>query len=164
MSLPDSISIRTLGPPDLATLLTVSDGLFDNPIRPTEAAAFLADPANLMLLAFDGDQAVAMLTATFLRHPDKPLSLFVNELGTRDGWQRQGIATALMTRALAIARDRGARGTWLGTESDNTPAIAFYRSLAASELAGVFFGWDGAFDDSSPTDDTDRFTSDPGNG
>jgi ribosomal protein S18 acetylase RimI-like enzyme len=164
MSLPASITIRTLGPPDLATLLGIADGLFDNPIRPAEARAFLADPANLLLLAFDGAQAVGMLTATFLRHPDKPLSLFVNELGTRDGWQRQGIATALMTRALAIARARGARGTWLGTDADNTPAIAFYRSLKAAELPGVFFGWDGALDqDQDPTtDDGDCLTPDPG--
>lgn len=138
------IDLRRLGPDDLATLLAVRDGLFDEPLDPAESAAFLADPANLLLLAFDGDDAVGMLTGTFLRHPDKPLSLFVNELGTRDAWQRRGIATALMREAIAIARARGARGVWLGTEEDNDAAIAFYRSLGAEELRGVFFGWDDA--------------------
>jgi ribosomal protein S18 acetylase RimI-like enzyme len=140
------IDIHLIGPADLATLLAVEEGLFDNPLIPAEARAFLADPANLLLLAFAEGEAVGMLTATFLRHPDKPPSLFVNELGTREAWQRRGIASALMHKALAIARARGARGTWLGTEDDNAPAIAFYRSLAAEELPGVFFGWDGAFD------------------
>ncbi len=138
------IDLRRLGPDDLATLLAVEDGLFDEPLDPSESAAFLADPANLILLAYDGDHAVGMLTGTFLRHPDKPQSLFVNELGTREGWQRRGIATALMQQAIAIARARGARGIWLGTEEDNTEAIAFYRSLGAEELRGVFFGWDDA--------------------
>lgn len=138
------IDLRRLGPDDLATLLAVRDGLFDETLDPAESAAFLADPANLLLLAFDGDDAVGMLTGTFLRHPDKPLSLFVNELGTREAWQRRGIATALMREAIAIARARGARGVWLGTEEDNDAAIAFYRSLGAEELRGVFFGWDDA--------------------
>lgn len=138
------IDLRRLGPDDLATLLSVEEGLFDEPLNSAESAAFLADPANLLLLAFDGDDAVGMLTGTFLRHPDKPLSLFVNELGTREAWQRRGIATALMREAIAIARARGARGVWLGTEEDNDAAIAFYRSLGAEELRGVFFGWDDA--------------------
>lgn len=140
------IDIRALGPDDLPSLLATAAGLFDTPLRADESAAFLADPANLLLIAFDGDHAVGMLSGTFLRHPDKPLSLFINEVGTREGWQRQGIATALLTRALTLARARGARGTWLGTETDNAPAIALYRALGAQELPGVFFGWDGAFD------------------
>jgi ribosomal protein S18 acetylase RimI-like enzyme len=145
-----SIEVRRLGPQDLDALLDVDDGLFDDPLIPEEAAAFLADPANLLLIAWEGRHAVGMLTGTFLRHPDKPLSLFVNELGTREAWQRQGIATALVQQAIAIARDRGARGVWLGTEADNAEAISFYRALGAAELPGVFFGWDGAFDDDTP--------------
>jgi aminoglycoside 6'-N-acetyltransferase I len=145
------IDVHLIGPGDLATLLAVGDGLFDNPLIPEEARAFLADPANLLLLAYAEGEAVGMLTATFLRHPDKPPSLFVNELGTRDDWLRRGIATALVDRALAIARARGARGVWLGTEDDNDAAIAFYRSRGAEELPGIFFGWDGAFD--GDTDD-----------
>jgi ribosomal protein S18 acetylase RimI-like enzyme len=136
--------LRRFGPDDLATLLAVEEGLFDEPFDPAESAAFLADPANLLLLAYDGDVAVGMLTGTFLRHPDKPLSLFVNELGTRPDWQRRGVATLLMQEAIAIARARGARGVWLGTEDDNEGAIAFYRSLGAEEMRGVFFGWDDA--------------------
>jgi ribosomal protein S18 acetylase RimI-like enzyme len=138
------VEIRMFGPGDLALLLSVEEGLFDEPLDPAQSAAFLADPANLLLLAYDGDRAVGMLTGTFLRHPDKPLSLFVNELGTREAWQRQGIASALMRHAITLARSRGARGVWLGTEDDNDAALAFYRSLGAAELAGVFFGWDDA--------------------
>lgn len=135
------IEIVLLGPGDLARLCAVTPGLFDEDIRPDQAAAFLADPANLCLLAYDGDAAVGMVTATVLRHPDKPPTLFVNEVGTREGWMRRGIATALMTRMRAEAEARGCVGMWWGTDADNAEAIALYRKLGCDEVAGVFFGF-----------------------
>jgi ribosomal protein S18 acetylase RimI-like enzyme len=141
------IEFAELGPGDLPRLLAVEPDLFDEPIRPDQAALFLADPMNLCLLAHDGPLAVGMLTGTILRHPDKAPALFINEVGTRDAWQRRGIATALMQRALDWARRRGCEGVWLGTEADNLPAQALYRSLGADEVAGAFYGWDGALDE-----------------
>ena len=41
-----------------------------------------------------------------------------------------------------IGRGRGCEGAWLGTETDNGPALALYRGTAEDELSGVFFGWD----------------------
>jgi ribosomal protein S18 acetylase RimI-like enzyme len=140
------IEIVELGPADLPRLLAVAPGLFDAAMRPDQAALFLADPANLCCLAYDGDMAVGMLTGTVLRHPDKLPSLFINEVGTRDGWLRRGIATALLTRTRAIAQARGWDGMWLGTEADNLPAQALYRALGADEVPGMFYGWDGALD------------------
>jgi ribosomal protein S18 acetylase RimI-like enzyme len=122
----------------------VQPGLFDEDIRPDQAAAFLADPANWILIAYDGAMAVGMLTGTVLRHPDKPPSLFVNEVGTREDWQRRGIARAMLQAVLARARTAGVEGVWLGTETDNLPAQGLYRALRATEVAGVFYGWDGA--------------------
>jgi ribosomal protein S18 acetylase RimI-like enzyme len=122
----------------------VQPGLFDADIRPDQARAFLDDPANLIWLAYDGNMAVGMVTATILRHPDKAPSLFVNEVGTRDAWLRRGIATALMRTAIAAARARGIEGVWLGTEVDNEPARALYQSLGADEVMGVYYGWDDA--------------------
>lgn len=147
------IEILLLGPADLARLCAVSAGLFDEDIRPDQAAAFLADPMNLCILAYDADEAVGMVTGTILRHPDKSPALFVNELGTREGWMRQGIATALMERIRAEARARGCDGVWLGTELDNEVAQSFYRSLGAEELQGVFYGFDGAFSDLEDADE-----------
>lgn len=147
------IEIVLLVPADLARLCAVRPGLFDEDIREGEAAAFLADPMNICVLAYDGTEAVGMVTGTILRHPDKAPSLFVNELGTRDEWVRQGIATALMDRIRAEARARGCDGAWLGTELDNEVAQSFYRSLGAEELPGVFYGFDGVFADEAEPDD-----------
>jgi ribosomal protein S18 acetylase RimI-like enzyme len=127
---------------DLPTLLNVAPGLFDAPIRPDQARAFLDNPMNELFLAFDGDLAVGMVTATVLQQPDKAPSLFINELGTRESHQRRGIATALMVAMLKRGRARGCEGIWLGTEPDNAAALALYRKLGATERGFVGFGWD----------------------
>ena len=49
------ITFRHLGPSDLDLLLSVRDGLFDNPVDPVQAAAFLADPR---LTFHTGDEIV----------------------------------------------------------------------------------------------------------
>lgn len=129
---------------EIDLLLSVPPGLFDNDICPDQSRAFLADPANILLLAHDSALAVGMATATILRHPDKPPALFINEVGTRDSHLRQGIATSLMQRLLDLARTRACQGVWLGTEPDNTAALALYRKLGGQEETFVGFGWDDA--------------------
>lgn len=140
------IVFKEVGPEDLALLLSVREGVFDNPIDPVQADAFLRDPLHELVLAFAGDLAVGMVSANVLLHPDKPPSMFINEVGTRDGWTRRGVATGLIGAMIGIARARGCKGVWLGTEKDNAPALALYRSLGADEVPGVNFGWDGALD------------------
>jgi aminoglycoside 6'-N-acetyltransferase I len=128
-------------------LLSVPEGLFDGPIDPVQAEAFLNDPGHVIVLAFAGDLAVGMATGTVLLHPDKPPAMFVNEVGVRDAWLRRGIGKAVTEHLFAIARARGCEGIWLGTEHDNSAALALYRSLGGDEVKGVYFGWDGALDD-----------------
>jgi aminoglycoside 6'-N-acetyltransferase I len=66
-------------------------------------------------------------------------------VGTRDDWQRQGIATLTTGAMIAIGRARGCtEGIWLGTELDNAPARGLYRKLGGQEVTGVYYGWDDA--------------------
>lgn len=142
----DEITIRHLGPDDLDLLVTVEPELFDGPVTRDRAAAFLADPQHELLVAFDGDHAVAKVTANVLLSPDKPPQMFVNEVDTRESHQRRGLARALMERMLEIGRARGCDGIWLATEADNLPAQALYRALRGEEMPALLYGWDGAFD------------------
>lgn len=142
----DCITISSPGPDDLSLLMAIPTGLFDNPMDPVQAAAFLADPLHELVLAFDGDLAVGMASGTVLLHPDKPPTMFVNEVGVRDSHLCQGIGTAVTKELFAIARARGCKGIWLGTEPDNAPALALYRKLGGDEVQGVYFGWKGALD------------------
>lgn len=142
----DDITFHHLGPDDLALLLAVREGLFDNAIDPLQARAFLNDPGHLIVLALSGDEAVGMATGTVLLHPDKPPALFVNEIGVREDWQRRGIGREMTGRLFDAARARGCRGIWLGTEPENVPALALYRSMNGDERTFVGFSWEGAFD------------------
>ncbi len=142
-----AIMIRLLGHDDLPRLLAVAEGLFDHAIDPVQARAFLADPLHMLALGFDGDLAVGMASGTVLLHPDKPPSLFVNEVGTREGWERRGIATAVLKALFEAARARGCKGIWVATETENAAARALYESLEGEALGCIAYGWDGAFDE-----------------
>lgn len=140
-----AVTIRHLGPDDLALLMAVKEGLFDRPVDPVQARAFLRDPNSEIVLAFDGDEAVGMVSGSVLLHPDKPPAMFINEVGTRESHQGRQIAFRLMQAMFDIARARGCVGIWLGTEPDNIPALGLYRKLGGHELALTGFAWDDAF-------------------
>ncbi len=139
--------IKTLGPDDVDLLLQVEPGLFDNPVNEDQARAFLADPLHHIVVAREDGSPVSFASGSVLLHPDKPPSLFVNEVGTRDAHQRRGLATAVTTALIDLARAQGCIGAWLGTEPDNTAALALYRKMGGDEVTFVGFGWDGALDD-----------------
>lgn len=142
----ETITYREMGPDDLDLLLGVAPGLFDHPVRPEEARAFLEDPGHVLILAHAGGLAVGIASGTVLLHPDKAPAFFVNEVGTREGWRRRGIGRGVTEAIFAVARARGCRGIWLGADLDNAPAQALYRALGGDEVMIVGFGWDGAFD------------------
>lgn len=48
---------------------------------------------------------------------------------------RRGIGSALVTAAIALARESGCRKVWLVTTNDNTGAMAFYRAMGFSRVA-----------------------------
>ena len=144
----DTITLKRLGPDDLNELLGVAEGLFDNPIRPDQAKAFLTDPLHEIVLAFDGGTAVGMATGVIMLHPDKPPAFFISEVGVRDAFQRRGIGKQVTARLMEIARGRGCEGIWLATETDNVPARALYHALEARETGDiVVYDWDGAMDE-----------------
>ena len=138
----ETITLRHLGPDDFDRLMKVPEGLFDEPMDPVQARAFLDDPLHECVLAYVGDLAVGMATGTVLLHPDKPPAMFINEVGVRDEYQRRGIGRLVSERLMDVARARGCEGIWLGTETDNTAALALYRSMDGDEVDGVYFGWD----------------------
>lgn len=143
----DTISFRHLGPDDLDLLLNIKEGLFDNPILPMQAKAFLNDPLHEMILAFDDTKAVGMASGQILLHPDKMPAFFIAEVGVREGHQKRGIAKRMCADLMDIARKRGCKGIWLATEDDNIAARALYRALDARETEGiVVYDWDGAMD------------------
>ncbi len=139
----ETITLRVLGPDDLAFLLAVEDGLFDNWVRPDQAKAFLRDRHHQIVLAFEGKVCVGMASGQVMFHPDKAPAFFIAEVGVRDAYQRRGIAKRLCERLKLEAKALGCEGIWVATEHDNAAARGLYRSLGARETEDiVVYDWD----------------------
>lgn len=71
--------------------------------------------------------------------------LYVDELDVCADKRRSGAGTFMMQALIKIAEERGCDELWLGTESDNIPANALYRSLKPDEVT-QFIGYTYEFD------------------
>lgn len=129
------VSLHLLGPSDAPLLAGAR--IFDNPVDPVQAAAFLADPGHLIVVARQEETLVGFVSGAILRHPDKPPALFILELGVEEPARRQGIARALMAEIRALGRKRGCTASWVATEGDNDVAHATYRHLGGDETVGI---------------------------
>ena len=140
--LPDTITIRLLGPDDVGVLDRVRPGTFDNDVDPVEAWAFLATGVNVLVVALSQGEVVGFASGTVLMHPDKRRGFFVNEVSVHEDLRRQGIGRRLMTRIMDVARDRACGDIWVATEGDNAPARALYRALGGAETTGIaMYDW-----------------------
>lgn len=111
--------------------------VFDEAVQSDQLAAFLGDAGHLMQIACIGNRVVGFASGTVLLHPDKPKSLFVNEVEVLEAFRRRGIAAGLLTRLVDHARADGCATVWLATEGDNDAARGLYRSLSGKEQSGV---------------------------
>ena len=136
-----TIEIRLLDAGDAAVLDNVAEDVFDNDIRPDMAQRFLESPSHYIAVAIDNGTVVGMATANEYLHPDKPVQIWVAEMGVATTHRRQGIGKQLLTRILDMARDMGFGEIWLGTEDDNVPARALYRSAGGEEEPFVMYSW-----------------------
>jgi hypothetical protein len=105
-----SIDIRRAAAGEEERVLA-AEMLFDDPVDLNATRRFLADDANVLLIAYVDDVPGGFVTGTELTHPDKSApELFLNELGVDEGiaaaasaerwWQHCG---ASRMRAAAVA-------------------------------------------------------------
>lgn len=123
------IRIVSLSPDDVGVLERVHEDVFDESVRPERAAAYLADPTNLMMVALTDGLVIAQVAAVVHRHPDKPTELYVDEVGVAEPWRRRGLAREMLMRMFAHGKALGCEEVWVGTESDNHAARRLYESL-----------------------------------
>ncbi|MEV4635924.1 GNAT family N-acetyltransferase [Actinoplanes sp. NPDC049548] len=127
---------------EAATVHRAAD-LFDGPPLPDATAKFLAAPGHHLLMAFEGDRALGMVTGVEMTHPDKGTEMFLYELGVAPHARLRGVGTALVEALAEVARERGCYGMWVGTEQDNEAAQKTYRKAGASdEEPFLLLSWD----------------------
>jgi aminoglycoside 6'-N-acetyltransferase I len=111
----------------------VDADVFDFPVQREYLEAFLANPSNLLVIAVENDTVVGMATAFTYMHPDKPLQMFVNEVGVSGGFHGKGIGRKLVEALLQRGRERGCREAWVATEISNVAARALYAATGGKE-------------------------------
>lgn len=88
---------------------------------------FLANPDNLLLVAFRGDTACGFLTAHRLQRFDaRRAEVLLYEIGVDEAFRRRGIGAALIAGVNDWARKVGADETWVLTHAENAAAMALY--------------------------------------
>ncbi len=68
---------------------------------------------------------------------DEERWLYVDEVDVCADQRRRGAGGAIMRELIELARAHGCTEVWLGTEVDNEPANALYRSLDPDDVGAV---------------------------
>lgn len=126
------IEVRVLASDEAAVLMNVADDVFDNPVDPSLAREFLADPRHHIAVALDGGTVVGFASGIDYIHPDRAAELFINEVGVAASHQRRGIGKAVTRALLDVGQARGCTGAWVITDEANVAARALYVSMGAS--------------------------------
>ena len=104
---------------------------------------FLADPAAFVFGAWVDGEPAGLAWGVQVPAPSGRPFTYLHELDVREAFRRRGIATRLVTDAMALARDRGSTRFWLSTGGHNAVAQALYESLGGDRkpLGDVNYWW-----------------------
>jgi GNAT superfamily N-acetyltransferase len=130
------IDIRVLGPGDETVLQNLAPGVFDKPIDTNLTAEFLNDDRHHIAVALDGNMVVGFASGVTYVHPDKPVELWINEVGVAPSHRKQGIGKRVIQAIFDVGRASGCHGAWVLTDRLNAPAMQLYKSVGGTEDPG----------------------------
>ena len=126
------LTIRRLAPGDEALAARVALDFKGASISPAHAAQFLADPANVLIVAQSAAELAGFVLAYRLDRLDRDASqLFVYEVGVRPQLQRRGIGTRLMGEVRRLVIRERLMEAFVLTEADNVAARELYNGTGA---------------------------------
>lgn len=127
-----AVDVRLLRAGDEAVLDHVDPEVFDDPVDPSAATRFLADPNHRLVVALEGHVVVGFVSGTVYFHPDKVRPEFwINEVSVAPPHRRAGLGRALLEVVLDSARSAGCSEAWVLTERDNHGAMGLYANTGA---------------------------------
>jgi aminoglycoside 6'-N-acetyltransferase I len=130
-----SYEFRILGPNDEAVLKRVAPGVFDHDVDPALVREFLRDSRHHLAVALEDGIVVGFASAVHYVHPDKPMEMWINEVGVAPTHQRQGLGKRVLQAMFAHGRELGCREAWVLTSPANGAAIRLYESAGGTDLA-----------------------------
>ena len=144
MSEGSSVIIHKLGAGDVGAfraLLTMFGEAFGEAntysgAQPGESylEGLLSSDHFIALAALQGEKTVGGLAAYELKKFERERSeIYIYDLAVAAAHRRRGIASELITRLKAVARERGAYLIFVQADLTDLPAIALYSKLGASE-------------------------------
>jgi len=133
------VTIRDAGPGDETTIVRLVREMAagegdESPVDEHYARHFLASPASGALIAWDGGEAVGLLsycmTPGLFHAADSGLIELLVVTGSRRG---EGIGRALVDAALRLFREAGCAEASVSTGEANDPAQHVYREAGLTE-------------------------------
>ncbi len=127
------LEIRVLRPGDESVLGHVALDVFDELIDLQLAREFLRDEHHHLVVALETDLVIGFASGVTYLHPDKPLELWINEVGVAPTHQRRGVGRDLVNALLDLGRTLGCQAAWVLTERSNTSARRLYAAAGGLE-------------------------------
>lgn len=134
--------ILRVGAAEAGLLERVAEDVFDAAIDPKRLAAYLADPAHLMVIGVSGGEVIGQARGMIHRHPDQPTELYIDNLGVTPFRRREGVAWRMLDELVAWGRSLGCEEAWVGTESDNIAARALYERRGSTAEPFVMYAYE----------------------
>ncbi|NKB26912.1 MAG: GNAT family N-acetyltransferase [Rhodobacteraceae bacterium] len=131
--------IHQITPQNLDLLSTVAVDVFDRQINADLLRNYASAANALMFVATIDAALVGQIRAHIILHPDQPSELYIENLGVTPAHQRRGLARALITALLDLARSRGISDVYVATEPDNKIAQAVYVAMGWQASSATFF-------------------------
>ncbi len=128
--------------------------LFGGAAFPVAIDRFLTGPNHHLLIAYDGDEPLGMVTGVEMACPDKGTEMFLYDLNIAESGRRRGVGRALIAALARLARERGCCGTRLLGERDSAATWAADARTPAhrdDEDATILLSWPFSDPDQSPS-------------
>jgi aminoglycoside 6'-N-acetyltransferase I len=128
-----AVEIKILRSGEENVLSNVAPEVFDSAVDLERTRTFLRDARHHLAVALDMDQVVGFASALDYIHPDKPVELWINEIGVASTHRQRGLGQQLLAALFDLGRELGCQEAWVLTNRSNTAALRLYQSLGAIE-------------------------------